>query len=129
MWNRPTNLDVMNASFWSRLGEGGLGIEWLSEKAAKQALVEPLNAHGVDIDANALAHVVAQSQRYPYFIQLWGAALWQRHPASTMPANGYAKREALNRLGYVWRPPYQQAPFRWHSGIPSLMTHVLKQAA
>ncbi len=88
MWNRPTHLDVMNASFWSRLGEGGLGIERPSEKAAKQALVEPLNAHGVDIDANALAHVAAQSQRYPYFIQLWGTALWQRHPASTTPANG-----------------------------------------
>ena len=41
----------------------------------------------------------------------------------------YAQREALNRLGYVWRPPGQQAPFRWHAGIPSLMTHVLKEVA
>ena len=41
----------------------------------------------------------------------------------------YARREALNRLGYVWRPPDQQAPFRWYAGIPSLMTHVLKEAA
>ena len=152
----------------------------------------------MDIDAETLAHVVAQSQRYPYFIQLWGDALWQRHLASDATAiaredadavqptvaaqvgnyhqrrfaeleseglvpaaaavarlfvdseaaaasnqdvddalatsgiddadERYAQREALNRLGYVWRPPYQQAPFRWYAGIPSLMTHVLKEA-
>ena len=195
----PTHLDAMNASFWSRLGEGELGIGRLSEKAAKQALADPLEAHGVDIDADTLAHVVAQSQRYPYFIQLWGDALWQRHLASgataiaredaeavqptvaarvanyhqrrfaelesegLVPAAAavarlfvesdaaaasnqdvddalatsgiddagerYAQREALNRLGYVWRPPDQQAPFRWYAGIPSLMTHVLREAA
>ena len=194
----PTHLDAMNASFWSRLGEGELGIGRLSEKAAKQALADPLEAHGVDIDDDTLAHVVAQSQCYPYFIQLWGDALWQRHLASGAPAiaredadavqptvaarvanyhqrrfaeleseglvpvaaavarlfvdrdalsasnqdvdaalaasgiddasERYAKREALNRLGYIWRPPYQQAPFRWHAGIPSLMTHVLREA-
>ncbi len=194
-----THMDGMNASFWSRLGEGELGIGRLSEEAAKQALIEPLNAHGVAIDAEALAYVVAQSQCYPYFVQLWGDALWQRHlatGAATMAAElaeavqptvaaqvanyhqrrfaeleseglvpaaaavarlfvqrdadaasnqdvdaalaefgindageRYAKREALNRLGYVWRPPNQQAPFRWYAGIPSLMTHVLKEAA
>ena len=195
----PAHLDGMNASFWSRLGEGELGIGRLSDEAAKQALTKPLDAHGVDIDADALAFVVAQSQCYPYFVQLWGDALWQRHlatgaatvaaehaeavqpavaaqvanyhqrrfaeleaeglvpaaaavaqlfverdaaPASDQDVDAalatagsndagerYAQREALNRLGYVWRPPNQQAPFRWHSGIPSLMTHVLKQAA
>ena len=40
-----------------------------------------------------------------------------------------AALEALNRLGYVWQPPDQQAPIRWQPGIPSLMAHVLKQAA
>ena len=195
----PTHLDGMNASFWSRLGEGELGIGRLSEEAAQRALAEPLDVHGVDIDADALAQVVAQSQCYPYFIQLWGDALWQRHLASgvatiatehveavqstvaaqvanyhqrrfaELESEGlvsvaaavaqlfvgrdavvasnqdvdaalatagvddagerYARREALNRLGYVWRPPSQQAPFRWYAGIPSLMTYVLKEAA
>ena len=194
----PARLDRMNASFWSRLGEGELGIGRLSEEAAKKALADPLHAHDVDIDADALTQVVAQSQCYPYFIQLWGDALWQRHLASgattiaaehvdavqptvaaqvanyhqrrfaeleseglvsaaaavahlfveraadtasnqevdaALATSGiddsgerYAQREALNRLGYVWRPPNQQAPFRWHAGIPSLMTHVLKEA-
>ena len=193
----PAHLDRMDASFWSRLGEGELGIGRLSEEAAKLALSEPLGVHGVDIDDHALSYVVAQSQSYPYFIQLWGDALWQHHLATgaklvaldhakavqpavaahaanyyqrrfaeleserlvpaaaavaglfddgdsvasdqevdaALAAAGthdagerYAQREALNRLGYVWRPPNQQAPFRWHAGIPSLMAHVLKQA-
>ena len=195
----PTHLDGMNASFWSRLGEGELGIGRLSEEAAKQALTEPLDAHGVAMDEDALALVVARSQRYPYFVQLWGDALWQRYLAlgeATIAAEDaeavqptvaaqvanyhqrrfaelefeglvpvaaalarlfaerdaaaasnqdvdaalasagiegagerHAQREALNRLGYVWRPPGQQPPFRWYAGIPSLMSHVLKEAA
>ena len=194
----PAHLDRMDASFWSRLGEGELGIGRLGEEAAKLALAEPLDAHGVDIDADALAYVAGQSQCYPYFVQLWGDALWQHrlavdaatividHARAVLPsvetrmanycqrrfaeleseelvpaavavarlfADGdaatasdqevdaalaaagvdagerYARREALGRLGYVWRPPNQRAPFRWHAGIPSLMDHVLRQAA
>ena len=201
----PAHLDAMDASFWSRLGEGELGIGRLSEEAARQALTEPLEAHEVDVDADASASVVAQSQCYPYFIQLWGDALWQRRlavgtnsitgrdvqtvapavlarvanyyrqrfreleseclvPAAVALASWFerdggsaatdrqvdaaladavdeagarlATREALNRLGYIWQPPSrptpadrQQAPFRWQPGIPSLMAHVLRQAA
>ncbi len=73
------HLGAMNVSFWSRLGEGRLGIGLLSDAAARAALVDPLAAHGHGIDADALATVVEESQRYPYFVQLWGAALWERH--------------------------------------------------
>lgn len=194
----PAHLDGMNASFWSRLGEGELGIRRLDERAARKALAKPLREHDVDINTDALDAVVAHSQGYPYFVQLWGDALWQRHLAIDAPtvsadfvqavrptvaaqmANYYrrrfaelesenlvaaavavarlfqrksvadasdqevdtaleeaeiddattrfATREALNRLGYIWQPPDQHAPFRWHVGIPSLMAHVLKQA-
>ena len=76
------HLGTMNASFWSRLGEGRLGIGLLSDAAARAALVEPLAARGVSIDAGALAAVVEDSQRYPYFIQLWGDALWRQRLAT-----------------------------------------------
>ena len=76
------HLGAMNASFWSRMGEGRLGIGLLSDEAARAALVEPLAAHGVDMDAGVLASVVEDSQRYPYFVQLWGEALWKRHLAT-----------------------------------------------
>ena len=194
----PAHLNAMDASFWSRLGQGKLGIGRLSEEAARQALTEPLEARGVHIDADVLASVIAQSQCYPYFVQLWGDALWQHHlaaggnsveaeharavapvvaaqvadyyqhrfaelrsanlvPAAVAVAKLFelgataasdrevdaaladaagedvgvrlAALEALNRLGYVWQPPDQQAPIRWQPGIPSLMAHVLKQAA
>ena len=191
----PAQLDAMDASFWGRLGDGLLGIGRLSEAAAAQALAEPLQAKGVSIDADSLSAAVAHSQQYPYFIQLWGEALWRRHLATgatrltardltaAMPdvaaqATNYYQgrfaeleagglvpaasaialmfrddsgatvsnqdvdaalaaagidgerdrfnaREALNRLGYIWRPPGQLPPVTWSAGIPSLMTHVL----
>ena len=76
------HLGAMNVSFWSRLDEGRLGIGLLSDAAARAALVEPLAVHGVDIVAEALDAVVKDSQRYPYFIQVWGRALWQQRLAT-----------------------------------------------
>ena len=78
----PAHLSTMNASFWSRLGKGRLGIGLLSDAATRAALVEPLAAHGVRIDAGAIDAVVERSQSYPYFIQLWGEALWDRRLAT-----------------------------------------------
>ena len=72
------HLGRMNASFADRLGSGLLGIDRLSDAAAREALVEPLAGQGVGIDTDALDLVVEHSQRYAYFIQLWGEALWSR---------------------------------------------------
>ena len=74
----PSHLGAMDASFWGRLGKGRLGIGLLSLAAARAALVEPLADHGVCIDVDTLDAVVEDSQRYPYFIQLWGEALWDQ---------------------------------------------------
>ena len=194
----PAHLGTMNVSFWSRLDEGRLGIGLLSDAAARAALVEPLTAHGVSIDADALDAVVEGSQRYPYFIQVWGRALWQQRLATgttrLTAAHAHAARPdvaariadyyedryleldqsgwlsvaarvaaryrstptltyeelkgavaaglasdadagqmhaaltALQRLGFVWRPPGQLPPVRYEPGIPSLMAYVLDQA-
>ena len=76
------HLGRTNASFWDRLGSGLLGIGRLSDAAAREALVEPLAGQGVGIDADALDLVVEHSQRYAYFVQLWGEALWSRRLAT-----------------------------------------------
>ena len=76
------HLGRMNASFADRLGSGLLGIDRLSAAAAREALVEPLAGQGVGIDADALDLVVEHSQRYAYFVQLWGEALWSRRLAT-----------------------------------------------
>ena len=192
------HLGAMNASFWSRLDEGRLGIGLLSDAAARAALVEPLATHGVSVDAATLDAVVDDSQGYPYFIQLWGEALWTRHLSSGAtrltaahaaaarpdvaarvtdyyedryleldqsgwlavatrvaarfqslptltyeelkaavadglatdadPGQVHAALNALQRLGFVWRPPGQLPPVRYKPGIPSLMAYVLDHA-
>ena len=78
----PTHLNDMDTSFWGRLGEGLLGVDRLTDAAARTALVKPLKRHGVEIETDALDAVIEDSQRYPYFIQLWGDALWREHLAN-----------------------------------------------
>ncbi len=71
------HLNTMSATFWSRAEK--LGIGRLDERAAAAALERPLAAQTPPIacSADALGKAVAASQGYPYFVQLWGAALWE----------------------------------------------------
>ena len=71
------HLNTMSATFWSRAEK--LGIKRLDERAAAVALERPLAAQTPPIacSADALREAVAASQGYPYFVQLWGAALWE----------------------------------------------------
>lgn len=194
----PAHLNEMDASFWDRLGEGLLGVGRLSAAAARQALERPMAAHDTTIEEKALAAVVAHSQCYAYFLQLWCHALWRRRcatgadrlcmpdvqaargPVTAQVADYYQRRyreleasdlleaalaigrlyqgdaergatdqdlaaaladagirerdrllarESLHGLGYIWCPPGQSPPVLWNAGIPSLMQHVLEQAA
>ena len=70
------HLNTMSATFWSRAEK--LGIDRLDATAAAAALVRPLadQRPATVFDDGALARVVEESQCYPYFVQLWGAALW-----------------------------------------------------
>ena len=70
------HLNDMSATFWSR-GEK-MGIGRLGPEAAALALTRPMAAADppITFDDEPLAHVVEESQRYPYFLQLWGSALW-----------------------------------------------------
>ena len=86
---------AMDASFWDRLGEGRLGVGLLPRTAAAEALAKPLAAHRVSVDNDALQTVLQHSQRYPYFIQLWGDALWQRHLATGQQALTLADTAAI----------------------------------
>ena len=70
------HLDRMSATFWNRARQVGVGL--LDEDAAAAALVRPFAEQdpAIAFDEAALRRVVDESQCYPYFIQLWGAALW-----------------------------------------------------
>ena len=67
-------LTTVGASFVGRSEK--MGIARLDAQATADAIVKPLDADGVTVDTDALEDVVEDSQHYPYFIQLWGAALW-----------------------------------------------------
>ena len=71
-----SRLSEMNVSFWSR--SELLPIGRLNAAATADALRLPLERENVVVDDDALEHVVAANQGYPYFVQLWGEALWRR---------------------------------------------------
>lgn len=79
------HLNDMSATFWSR-GEK-MGIGRLDRDASAQALSRPMAAakRPIRFDDDALARVVEESQRYPYFLQLWGSELWSAAQAAHRP--------------------------------------------
>ena len=109
----PERLRRMDASFWSRLGEGLLGVGRLDATAAATALAEPLAGRDVAIDERALSIVVEHSQRYSYFIQLWGDALWQRHETTgatpiAMAAVDAARPVVSGRMADYYQERYEE---------------------
>ncbi len=67
-------LKTVGASFVERSTK--MGIARLDAQATADAIAKPLQEDGITVDADALEDVVEDSQHYPYFIQLWGEALW-----------------------------------------------------
>lgn len=67
-------LGEMNASFWNRAQL--LSIGRLDDEASAAAVREPLREDGLSIADQALARIVAESHGYPFFLQLWGDAVW-----------------------------------------------------
>lgn len=75
-------LNALSATFWDRCEL--LGVGRLTQAAAGEALTKPMAAQKPPISFTdaALAQVVESSQHYPYFLQLWGAALWNEARAT-----------------------------------------------
>ena len=71
------HLHSMSATFWDRARQ--LGIDRLDEAAAATALTRPLAEQdpAVAFTDTALQQVLDESQCYPWFLQVWGAALWE----------------------------------------------------
>ena len=74
-WNA---LGRAGASFHDRLGKGQMSLGLLDEAASMLAVGEGVKASDLDIEADgdALRMVHADSQGYPYFLQVWGEALY-----------------------------------------------------
>ena len=72
----------------------------LKPEDARAALMEPAEKLGVSFEEAALDEVVKVTQGYPYFIQEWGAAVWDqsRGPLVTVGDVNKAEEEATRRL-------------------------------
>ena len=95
------HLNSMSATFWHRGKK--LGIGRLTREATGEALTGPAgqpDAALLSLTPAALDTVVTESQCYPYFIQLWGEALWeQRREVGAAPLDRAAVERA--RLAVV----------------------------
>lgn len=71
---RP-RLSRIGASFWSRSKQIPLGR--LGDGATAEAIRVPLERAGIEVEEDALSRIVAASHGYPYFVQVWGSAVWE----------------------------------------------------
>ncbi len=94
--NLEAHLGEMSATFWDHSEVQPIGR--LDPEATAQALTQPLAGWSVTFDPAALESVVADSQCYPYFIQLWGEALCE---ALVDDAQGYTVTPAIVKQGYA----------------------------
>ena len=104
-------LGRMSATFWDR--SEVLGIGRLSEPATREALVEPLAEHGIAFEPAALSAVVAESQQYPYFIQVWGETLCRALCARRVtridgPVVDQGRPDYLGKQAFYYRRRYKE---------------------
>ena len=71
-----SRLGALNATFWNRAERCPVGR--LDPEASAAALEKPLEDEHVHIDGDAKAHIVRESQGYPYFVQIWGEVVWRQ---------------------------------------------------
>lgn len=71
----PGMFREMEASFWERSDRLRVGrIE--SDDAAREGLAVPAGKSGLPMDGDALELLARESQRYPFFLQMFGEAAW-----------------------------------------------------
>ncbi len=95
----PRHLNTIGASFWDRSEK--LPIGRLGPQDSANAVRIPLEEGGRSIDADALDAVVRTSHGYPYFLQLWGRALWDGCPAASEPISLDAIQRAQPRFQWA----------------------------
>lgn len=87
------HLDKANATFWDRVApENILDLQALSKTESEAAIVKPLSGLGVEIESDAVARIVGDSQGYPHFLQAWGEGSFRAF------MRGGGRRIAMNHL-------------------------------
>jgi len=66
----------------------------LNEPSARLAIVKPASAQGVQISDEAVAQILVESKRYPYFLQEWGKHSWNTAGGSPIVLNDVKRASA-----------------------------------
>jgi len=82
----PRHLNAMEATFWDRGRQ--LPVDRLGPDASVDAIQVPIEERGRSIAPEAVQRVAEESQGYPYFLQMWGQALWDRCPCPSATIGG-----------------------------------------
>ncbi len=106
--NLYDKLNSLSATFWERC-QPIAGIGRLDAEASAAALERPLSEYGISFTPEALDEVVAESQRYPYFLQLWGKALWDQVRQSTNQTEKSRVERIDNTLISAARPEFERS--------------------
>ncbi len=69
-------VNLLNARTYSERMFQGFTVGSLPPEAAEEAFVRPLESSAISADPALVASVLDEVEGYPYFIQLWGAELW-----------------------------------------------------
>ena len=75
---RPPRPALRDRSVVLEPGPRTLPIGRLDDEAAAEAIRRPLAAGGMGIEDAALQGILRASDGYPYFVQLWGEAVWEQ---------------------------------------------------
>ena len=88
----PDQLRKMEATFWER--SQILLFDRLGDRDASDAVRIPFEEAGRTISSGTLNQVVSESQGYPFFLQVWGKALWVTDGRSMSAVTGDDVRSA-----------------------------------
>ena len=84
-------LRLMEASF--RNCARAIPVGRLTDEAAREAVLRPFADEGVPITEEALAHILRESDGYPYFLQLWGLSVWRQARRGSEPPSGVTRAD------------------------------------
>ena len=100
----PSHLRKMHATFWER--SAIFPLQRLDPSASSEAIRTPFKQDGFDIVPEALERMVEDSHGYPYFLQLWGKALW----SLVRESSGPIRMQDVNRV----RPQFEETRNRFY---------------
>ena len=101
----PSSLRKMRVTFWER--SAIFPLQRLDPSASSEAIRTPFKQEGFDIVPEALESMVEDSHGYPYYLQLWGKALWSHVRESSGPIG----MQEVNRV----RPQFEETRNRFCS--------------